>query len=156
VPVTPEAKAVPLSTAGTEVASVPLAQAIARPAAVHREGQTVRLAGLVQNAERNGRSVTVVKDLGDCVIVAFPEDGKKIKVRVDNVEPLSDDCGIPVGSVVEIHGVSMDETLNGAWGVVIDAAAPTGPGRVSVRLLENESRTLSLKPENIRVVEDET
>lgn len=134
--------------------SVPIVDAVVAPS--FRVGQTVRLSGLVQRPERNGRSVLVVHDMGSRVVVAFPDDGTKITVKAANLEAVRE-IGIPVGSVVEIHGITMDATLNGELGVVVEAstAVSSSSDRVQVRLLNNESRILSLKPENVQILEDE-
>jgi Zinc finger, ZZ type len=144
-PVTPE------KVADDPDIAVPFAEAVASP--TFRAGQAVRLRGLVQKPERNGCSVVVVHDMGSRVVVTC-EDGTKITVKASNLETVKE-ISIPVGTVVEIHGIVMDETLNGSLGVVVDVPTGASPNRVKVQLLDNDSRILSLKPENVRELEDE-
>ena len=133
--------------------AVPIAHAIVLPQ--FRAGQRSHLIGLVQKPEWNGREVLVKNDLGDGrVIVTFVNGGTNITVNAVNLEPAKE-IGIPVNSLVEIHGVNSDRTLNGQFGVVVDAATIVVTwDRVPVQLLNNESRILSLKPEKLRIVEN--
>ena len=140
-------------TIGHTDTAAPIAHAIVSPK--FRAGQRSHLIGLVQKPEWNGREVLVKNDLGDGrVIVTFVNGGTNITVNAVNLEPAKE-IGIPVNSLVEIHGVNSDRTLNGQLGVVVGAAT-TGVNwnHVLVQLLNNESRILSLKPEKVRIVEN--
>ena len=87
------------------------------------------------------------------VVVTFLDDGKNMTVKAANLEVVNE-ISIPVNTIVEIFGVAMDVTLNGELGVVVNVSNAYRPDRVQVQLLNNESRVLSLKPENLRIVED--
>ena len=131
---------------------IPIALAVESPH--FRPGQTVRITGLVSKPEWNGRSASVKRDMGDGrVVVTFLDDGKNMTVKAANLEVVNE-ISIPVNTIVEIFGVAMDVTLNGELGVVVNVSNAYRPDRVQVQLLNNESRVLSLKPENLRIVED--
>ena len=92
--------------------------------------------------------------MGSRVVISFPGDNTKTIVNVANIEAVKE-IDIPAGSVVELHGIVTDETLNGEVGVVVDASSGVIPGRLQLQLLNKKCRMLSIKPENVRILKDE-
>lgn len=116
------------------------------------EGQQVQINGLTgERTELNGNIGTVVKVLGqDKYYVKVPSTGSKIALKSCYLEAVPE-SPIAIGTLVETTGLS-DSVENEKLGTVISYNTMTK--RVFVQLFDEENRTLSLKPENLSVIEE--
>jgi hypothetical protein len=129
---------------------VPIATAVCVEAVSFKKGQSVTLMNMSSNPDMNGVSAVVVNDIGGRVIIEVPSLSKKITVKPENLQ-LSY-TPFPVGSVVELKGLFKKE-MNGLLAKVVDGNVNYN-GRLAVELLDEESRILHVKPDNLESIEE--
>ena len=146
----PVATAVPIPTAPP--ACHPKAMAIPVNSNFY-EGQTVCLKGM-SDASRNGKKAVIICSLGQSsgkYIINLLEEDKKITVNSTHLKAVS--LLIPLGTVGEVTGLSLNKVLNGMYAIVVYSDRIQAD-RITVQLLDDPSRVLSVKPENFKVIKD--
>jgi hypothetical protein len=115
------------------------------------EAVVVRLAGLVNAAEHNGKLASVLGFAPNRgrFILKLQADGKELWVKPANMEVVA----VPVGLAVRVGGLVGAAQHNGKCGRVVGGPDPA-TGRCKVRLdgAESGAKPLGLKPANLRLL----
>ena len=116
------------------------------------EGQQVQINGLPgERTDLNGSIGTIVKVLGQGkYYVKVPSTGSKLALKSVYLEPVPE-SPIRIGALVETTGLA-SLVENEKLGTVISYNTTTK--RLFVQLLDEQSRTLTVKPENLTVIEE--